>query len=183
MNHPILFVVILLTLILSGNAAAQLPEPEADSPPACDDLARYHELDFWVGEWNVYVGNRRVGQNRIEKILDGCAIMEHWTARDGGEGKSLFFVDYNGFWVQVWVTQLARTPGGVKEKLMVTDAPEGTVRFQGVVRHPDAGEWLDRTTLTPNDDGSVHQLIEISEDNGATWNPTFDATYRPAGVE
>jgi hypothetical protein len=160
------------------------PAPAQDAPPpACGDSARYQELDFWVGEWDVYVGDRRVGHNRIEKILDGCAIMEHWTARDGGAGKSLFFVDYNGHWVQVWVTQWARTPGGVKEKLMVSDAPEGTVRFQGVIRHPEAGEWLDRTTLTPNEDGSVRQLIEVSEDNGETWNPTFDAIYRPVSAD
>ena len=170
-------------LIASGAAAGQPQMPTAGPPPACEDSMLYHDLDFWVGEWDVYVDNRLVGRNRVEKILDGCAIMEHWSARDGVDGKSLFFVDYNGHWVQVWVTQWARTPGGVKEKLMVTDAPEGTVRYQGVVRHPEAGEWLDRTTLIPNEDGTVRQVIEISEDNGETWNPTFDAIYRAVSPE
>ena len=147
--------------------------------PACDDAETYHALDFWVGTWDVYVESQRVGRNRIEKVLDGCAVMEHWSARDGGDGKSLFFVDYDNRWVQVWISEFARTPGGVKEKVMVDDPPEGAVRFQGVVRHLTAGEWLDRTTLTPREDGTVHQLIEVSEDRGLTWNPTFDAVYRP----
>jgi hypothetical protein len=169
-------VTIAILLLLSSVAART---QSTDIPPACEDAPTYHALDFWVGEWEVFVNDRRVGVNRIDKVLDGCAIIENWSARDGGDGKSLFFVDYDGQWVQVWVSQWARTPGGVKEKVMVDDPPEGAVRFQGVIRHPEAGEWLDRTTLTPLEDGAVRQVIEISEDNGASWNPTFDAIYRP----
>ena len=150
-------------------------------PTRCDDTPLYRELDFWIGEWDVYVGDNLVGHNLIEKTLGGCAVIENWTASDGGDGKSLFFVDYDRRWIQIWVTEWAVSPGGVKEKVMVDDPPTGSVRFQGVVRHPDAGAWLDRTTLTPRDDGSVRQVIEISEDNGETWSPTFDAVYRPAG--
>lgn len=174
----------LLSAIAIAAVAGLLPEraTAADpSVPRCGDAPTWHALDFWVGDWDVFVGDRVVGHNRIEKILDGCAIIENWSAGAGGAGKSLFFVDYDGRWVQVWVTERARAPGGVKEKIMVDDAPEGSVRFQGVIRHPDAGEWLDRTTLTREDDGSVRQVIEVSEDNGASWNPTFDAVYRPAG--
>jgi hypothetical protein len=151
----------------------------AQQPARCSESALYAKLDFWVGEWEVYVGEDLVGHNRIEKTLDGCAIFEHWTAVDGGEGKSLFFVDYDRHWAQIWVTQWAMSPGGVKEKVMVDDPPEGSVRFQGVIRHVEAGSWMDRTTLTPQEDGSVRQLIEISEDGGQSWNPTFDANYRP----
>lgn len=160
--------------------APLLSVAQDDLPPACNDSDLYHQLDFWVGEWNVYVGDNLVGRNLIEKTLDGCAIFEHWSAIGGGDGKSLFFVDYEGHWAQIWVSQWAMTPGGVKEKVMVNDPPEGSVRFQGVIRHPDAGAWLDRTTLTPLEDGAVRQLIEISEDNGESWNPTFDAIYRRA---
>lgn len=57
---------------------------------------------------------------------------------------------------------------------------DGSVRFQASMRHPDAGEWLDRTTLTPLGDGMVRQLIEISRDQGESWRVAFDAIYRPA---
>ena len=168
-------------LIYSLLVLPALATGQEETPPGCDEVEVYRALDFWVGEWDVYIDNRLVGQNLIEKTLDGCAIFEHWRASDGGEGKSLFFVDYDGHWAQIWVSQWAMTPGGVKEKVMVDDPPDGSVRFQGVVRHPEAGAWLDRTTLTPAEDGSVRQLIEISRDNGSTWSPTFDAIYRPTG--
>lgn len=168
----------LLALLLPALAPAQ-----DESAPLCDDLEVYHALDFWVGAWDVYVNDRLVGSNLIEKTLNGCAILEHWRARDGGEGKSLFFVDYDRHWAQIWVSQWATSPGGVKEKVMVDDPPPDSVRFQGVVRHPEAGAWLDRTTLTRLPGGEVRQLIEISEDNGATWNPTFDGIYRPTGQD
>ncbi len=170
----------LATLLVFASTAISAQDTP---PPRCNESPRYHKLDFWVGRWDVYVDDRLVGHNAIDKELDGCVIIENWSGADGSDGKSLFFVDYDGRWVQVWVSQWAMTPGGVKEKLMVDDPPEGTVRFQGVIRHPEAGEWLDRTTLTPQDDGTVHQLIEISEDNSGTWNPTFDAIYRPTGTD
>ena len=56
--------------------------------PTVQHLRLTHpELDFWVGEWDVQVGGRMAGTNRIEKILDGCAVMEFWTGADGGEGR------------------------------------------------------------------------------------------------
>lgn len=163
-----------LLLVVSCPALAQIQDA-----PRCSESAIYTKLDFWIGDWDVYVDGKLVGHNRIEKALDGCVVFEHWTARDGGEGKSLFFVDYDRHWAQIWVTQWAMAPGGIKEKVMVDDPPAGAVRFQGVIRHEEAGTWLDRTTLTPLDDGTVRQLIESSEDGGESWYPTFDAIYRP----
>lgn len=152
-------------------------------PAACNDLPAYHVLDFWVGEWDVYVGDQKVGFNRIEKTLDGCAIFEHWVGASGGEGKSLFFVSDSGTWKQVWVTQWAIRPGGVKEKNRI-DIPSGDgVRFQGQLQHAEIGEWLDRTTLIPLANGEVRQLIEESIDKGETWETGFDAIYRRVASE
>jgi len=36
----------------------------------------------------------------------------------------------------------------------------------------------DRTTLTPQADGTVRQIIEQSDDGGTSWRATFDAVYR-----
>jgi hypothetical protein len=146
--------------------------------PSCADQPYYSLLDFWVGKWDVYVGEEKVGDNRIEKILQGCAVMEHWKGSGGGEGKSLFFVDEAGKWKQIWVTQWATNPGGVKEKSMVDAEAKNAVRFLGELRHPDVGAWFDRTTLTTLDNGDVRQVIEVSKDNGVSWEITFDAVYR-----
>ncbi|MDX1662107.1 MAG: hypothetical protein R3326_09990 [Gemmatimonadota bacterium] len=153
----------------------------AQEVPACDEVEGFHRLDFWVGEWDVHAGDRQVGTNRIEKILDGCAIMEHWTSAGGSEGKSLFYYDvWTDEWKQVWVTARATRVAGLKEKTLIERFDDGGVRFQGRISLPDGEEAIDRTTLTPLPDGTVRQVIEASMD-GESWRTNFDAIYRPAG--
>lgn len=158
---------------MSAGAAA------ADAIPACDGQPAFAALDFWVGDWDVFVGTQKVGEDRVQKTLNGCAITESWAAAGGGEGFSLFYVDPADLrWRQVWVTGRALAPGGVKEKHLVETLPHGSLRFQGTVRDTAGRTWLDRTTLTPLPDGTVRQRIEISRDGGETREATFDAVYR-----
>ncbi|MDX1394923.1 MAG: hypothetical protein R3195_11040 [Gemmatimonadota bacterium] len=178
----------LATLPATVSADATVPvhplaAPEARDRPArqaasCADTPGFSTLDFWVGEWDVLVGEEVVGANTIEKILDGCAVMEHWVDATGAEGKSLFFYHpVTDTWKQVWVTESATQVGGLKEKTLIATFDDGGVRFQGEIPTPDVGSILDRTTLTPNPDGTVRQLIEISRD-GESWQTSFDAVYR-----
>lgn len=154
---------------------AAAPAALAAQTPGCRSRDEYRALDFWLGEWDVFVGNRQVGTNRIEPILGGCAVLEHWTSAGGQAGTSLFYYSpLRGAWAQVWVTE---TPGAVKEKTAVADPPPGSIRFQGTVVTPDGMHVLDRTTLTPAADGTVRQVIEVSSDEGASWRTTFDARY------
>jgi hypothetical protein len=150
----------------------------------CEEDAAFHKLDFWVGEWDVYAGDREVGQNRIEKILSGCAVMEHWTAVGGGEGKSLFYYSpATGGWTQIWVTEDTTRPGGLKVKRLILELDDGGVRFQGDIPLPNGRSYADRTTLTPLEGGRVRQHIEISRDGGQSWETTFDAVYVPARTD
>ena len=145
----------------------------------CGEEPALKRLDFWLGDWAVTVGEEQVGTNRIEKILDGCAVMEHWTSATGGEGKSLFYYQLvTETWNQVWVTQFALGPGGMKEKKLVETYDGAGVRFQGEIPLAEGGFYLDRTTLTPRPDGTVQQVIQISRDDGESWETTFDAVYR-----
>jgi hypothetical protein len=131
----------------------------------------------------VYVDDTRVGTNRIEKVLDGCAVVERWTGTGGGEGRSLFwYVPATDTWKQVWVTARAAAPGGVKEKALVEDLPDGGLRFQGEIPLPGGGSYLDRTTLTPLAEGRVRQVIETSSDGGRSWETRFDAEYVPTSA-
>lgn len=166
----------LVALAVVAPALCGAVAPTRAEPP-CEDTSGFDRLDFWVGEWEVFAGDRRVGHNRIEKILAGCAVMEHWTDAGGGQGKSLFFYQpLTDTWKQVWVTEDATRSGGLKEKTLVELLPDGGVRFQGEIPRAGGGVYLDRTTLTPAADGSVRQVIEVSED-GDAWRVTFDARY------
>lgn len=150
---------------------------------ACAEDPAYAVLDFWVGEWEVLADGARVGSNRIEKVLSGCAILEHWRSARGSEGKSLFYrVPVEDAWKQVWVTETPFRPGGVKEKALVERTDDGGTVFVGEVTTAAGEVVLDRTKLIPLEDGRVRQLIEYSQDDGATWHPIFDAIYVRAGA-
>lgn len=165
-------------LLIAGPCVAKASEAgTCTSEPA---LAR---LDFWLGEWDVCSFGHRVGRNRVTKILGGCAVTEEWADRDGSSGISLFYyIPLEKTWKQVWVTEHALYPGGLKEKRLVAIFPDRGVRFQGELSLPDGRRILDRTTLRPGANETVHQKIEISSDGGESWSPTFDAEYRARRV-
>jgi|GEM_PF-1495809 quercetin dioxygenase-like cupin family protein len=171
-----------IAFLLATTAASESPalaQSPGSTSASCADTPALHALDFWLGEWTVRVGGdgQVAGTNRIERILGGCAITETWRDASGGEGRSLFYyLPVEGAWHQVWVTPNALRPGGVKEKRMTERIGDG-LRFQGTIALPGGGSYLDRTTLTPESDGTVRQVIEVSQDDGTTWRTMFDGVY------
>jgi tetratricopeptide (TPR) repeat protein len=129
-------------------------------------------LDHWIGEWDVFVGDQQVGQNRIIKSLDGFAVEEFWEGGAGRKGRSLFvFEAAKGQWRQLWTSDA----GWVVQKVGVPIKDgmylEGTSTFaNGTVKKS-------REYLTRNADGSVRQLLEDWDEKAGAWKPTFDAKY------
>ncbi len=154
--------------------AALAPASAAPRPPTCK-TAEHHQFDFWIGEWDVFLPNgQKAGENRIEPIADGCALLENWTGRGNFTGKSLNIYDRDDkHWHQTWVDNsggLLMIAGGLVDKRMVLTSeqpgPDGS-----------AGALRQRITWTPNDDASVRQLWEASSDAGKTWTVQFDGKY------
>ena len=150
------------TLVHAESAPAK---PPADACPAKES----HQFDFWIGHWNVIDPAGKVaGHNRIEAIVGGCALSENWDGAAGNRGKS-----YNAYdartktWQQFWVD----AHGGV---LHLSGGLEGRSM---VLRSTQPGTHVDRITWTPNDDGTVRQLWESSDDAGKTWKNEFDGRY------
>jgi hypothetical protein len=155
-------------LLLAAPTAAQ------DAALKSCDLSDHRAFDFWVGEWDVFnPEGHKAGTNRIENILNGCALLENWTSTRGGAGKSLnFFNAATRRWEQVWTDG---TGGVIKYEGSFKD---GAMRFeQGEHTLPDGTRLRSRMTLTPLADGRVRQLIERSADAGETWTVWFDGTY------
>ena len=148
-------------------AGAQAPTPPASPPPACQS-AEYRQFDFWVGTWDVFLPNgQKAGENRIEPISAGCALLENWSGRGGFTGKSLNIYDRDDKrWHQTWVD----SSGGL---LMIA----GSLVDRRMVLSSEAGGTWQRITWTPNDDGSVRQFWEASADAGKTWTVQFDGKY------
>ena len=161
--------------------AAAAPASPAPVAEPCALRPEYHRLDFWLGDWRVYVGTQRDGENHIVPILAGCAVEEDWLDPDGHRGMSWFYVDKpSGRLKQVWLTDQAQALGGVKEKSERADVAAGSVGFEGTLVAASGQRILDRTTLTPAADGTIRQVIELSRDEGKTWRIAYDAVYRRA---
>jgi hypothetical protein len=129
-------------------------------------------LDHWVGEWDVFVGGQKVGQNRIVKSLDGFAVEEFWQGGGGGKGRSLFvFEAAKGQWRQLWTSDT----GWVVQKVGVP--VEKGIFLEGTSTFADGTVKKSRENLTRNPDGSVRQFLEDWDEKAGAWKPTFDATY------
>jgi len=132
-----------------------------------------HDLDFWVGNWDVYVGKDLAGTDNVTVSQRGFSVHEYWKSSEGSTGESLFYyLPAQRRWKQVWVTEA----GVYKEKL--SEPLKNGVRFTGTVYLPNSRTVQDRTTLTKLPKGEVRQLIEWTKD-GKTWTVSFDAVYRP----
>lgn len=147
-------------------------ELEARYAQPCGD-PDYRAFDFWVGEWEVTTAQGQpAGTNVIEKILNGCVLLENWTGMGGGSGKSMNFYDAGRRrWTQTWVSDsgnVLEVHGGFRD---------GAMRFEGQVYRKDGAPLLDRMTFFPLEPGKVRQLIEHSGDNGKTWVVWFDGIY------
>ena len=131
------------------------------------------QLDFWVGTWDVFLlDGRPVGTNRIESRLGGHLIFEDWTSARGGRGQSMNYFDPStSRWVQVWVD------GGGEIIVKEGGFRDGAMRLEGRHVLTDGEVRSFRSSLTPNADGSIRQLIEELEDDGATWKTWFDGRY------
>jgi hypothetical protein len=155
--------------------AAQVTAPTV-APKAC--IAPEHrQFDFWIGEWEVTTPDGApAGRNRIESILDGCALGESWTGAKGGSGHSYNAYDrQHGRWHQTWVDN-----GGLVLRLDGTFAG-GKMVLSGETRDSSGARVLNRITWQETAPGAVRQLWETSRDGGGTWSVAFDGRYRKRG--
>jgi len=128
-------------------------------------------FDFWLGEWNVTPVSAptfKVGSSVVQRVSGGCALLENWTASNGGEGKSLnAFNTQTSQWQQYWVGQ---TGGVVEFRTSTWDGPT-------LVFRTTEGTRMQRLSFTPVDSNTVRQFGETSADSGKTWQVSYDFHY------
>jgi len=164
------FALALGVALLMGGAYSVSAEEQ--TRPACKDGAS-RQFDFWIGQWRVTEKGKLAGHNRIERILDGCALLENWTGAKGGEGKSLNFFDRDdGLWHQTWVD---RSGGAL---FLSGKFENGAMRLQGEQTARDKQPATrHRITWTALPDGNVRQLWESSPVGKEEWATQFDGLY------
>ncbi|MFL6722339.1 MAG: hypothetical protein ACJ8FT_11145 [Sphingomonas sp.] len=165
-----------LTSAFLAHAVVAAAQPPGSATPPCRATEISRNLDFWVGDWDVYVGSELNGRDTVERLLGGCAIVERWHGGAGDEGMSLFAYDARkDLWTQNWITENSALPGGIKVKLLRAHTPTSTT-FEGEIEGKTGAVYYDRTILTALPGGRVHQEIQVSR-NGVAWRTGFDAIY------
>jgi hypothetical protein len=164
---------------LTSTAIAQPASRPAPTLPSCD-TPESHQLDFWVGKWEVHPRNsdRIVAHSLIEKRYAGCAIRENWMPvgreLNGGGGSLSLYDSRAGHWRQTWVDSSGTRvdfDGGFADGVMTIT---GTwANFGGPGK-----DALVRMSYQLQPDGQVRQWGEASSDGGKSWSPAFDFLYR-----
>ena len=147
--------------------------PVAAAPGACDGRV-YHQFDFWLGRWAVTEQGKPAGTNQIDRLLEGCALLENWVGVGSSRGHSLNFYDATrGVWQQTWIDNsgaaLNLTGHFVQDRMVLTGES---------VDPKSHAKVIDRITWTPRSDGSVRQVWDRSVNQGQKWTIVFDGVYR-----
>lgn len=140
----------------------------------CLSAKSYRHFDFWLGEWDVYAGGNKVGDNSITMAKGGCAIHENYVTAGNYAGQSINYYDpIDKKWHQHWVGS-----GGDVYNYLETARKDGMLQFESKFMNAKGQISLSRLTFTLNEDGTVRQLFESSTDNGQSWTSAFDGLYK-----
>ena len=143
----------------------------------CLDNAKYHEFDFWLGQWDVYDKKGvKQGSNSIEKIYDGCLITETWVSVNNTPGFSTnYYNPVTDKWAQRWVSAgtIIEYEGGLVDDSMFL---EGTIYY-----HQSKRSATFRGTWSLLDDGRVRQFFEQYNDKDKKWDVWFEGFYVKSG--
>lgn len=138
----------------------------------CMYLAEARQFDFWIGDWDVFVQGRKVGENLIEREVNGCTLVENWKGGSGGTGKSLN--TYNAVtkkWKQFYVGSqgaVLEFEGTYKDKIL---------HMTGETFDAKGAKTMHILEFHDLPDKTVRQLWKQSADDGKTWNTVWDSIY------
>ncbi|MEL6657756.1 MAG: CDC27 family protein [Bacteroidota bacterium] len=132
----------------------------------------YTHFDFWVGEWEVFAGETKAGENIITKQEGGCAVLEQYTTARDYVGQSYNYYDpADRLWKQIWIDHTRGISNYVE-----SERKPGYLQFISTDKSHPAGYANLRMTFTLNDDGSVRQHMEQQDAEGK-WQTVFDGRY------
>jgi hypothetical protein len=157
-------------------AAALFASPGTPAQaPGCAGPA-YSQFDFWVGTWSVENAGKPAGTNLIQKVLNGCALLETWQSVRDYRGHSLTLYDARrDLWHQTWI-------GTDGEPLYLEGRfTNGQMQLEGSRPAEKGGTVKHKIIWTALPQGGVRQHWTSSTDGGQTWTVAFDGYYRKVG--
>lgn len=178
------------SLIKSDSAMEVIKEGLKRNSTPCLYDPNFKKLDFFVGEWDVFVRgkgteyNLKVGSDSVVQQPGGCSIIEYFTyfnAPSQGipnfEGRSMSFFDHAK---QKFIHSWAGSAGDIINYEEFASG-ENTITFLCVTNNLKDGSLMHRKfqfTYNPSDK-TIHQFIQNSSNMGKTWSVDWDAIFRP----
>jgi len=162
---------LLLGISISQTSNAQNSENQCK---CCTD--EHQQFSFWEGDWNTFTPDGKLaGTNKIVWLQDSCILQENWTSARGlYTGTSYNYYDAStNEWHQTWVDNQG---GSLQLKGEWTG--KSMVLKSETLQNQKGENYRNRITWTPNEDGTVRQLWEVSSDNETTWKAVFDGLYQ-----
>ena len=168
MKMKIRLAAIFLILAISPGLNAQTDEEKAFP---CRFGDEYKRLDFWLGEWDVYVKDKKTATSDITKSEGGCTLHEDYKTLGGFYGRSMSYYDpvdkkYTQLWIDKFnsITTFKETEAREGYLKMNTDDGKGTLTAMDYTLDPATG--------------NVTQTMESSKDGGKTWKKSFVGVYK-----
>jgi hypothetical protein len=164
-----------LLAIAAAGASGQSVNTSAERTSKSCTAAEYRQFDFWIGVWEVFdPTGKKVGDSRIERINDGCAVLENWSGAGGVTGKSLNVYDsadkqWHQFWVDSSGSRLNLDGHFANGKMVLASTTPDPSK-------PGA-KITQKISWSKIGDGSVQQVWETSNDAGKSWKTAFDGRY------
>ncbi|HEY0703648.1 MAG TPA: hypothetical protein VGD60_12855 [Candidatus Acidoferrales bacterium] len=173
--------------LVISSAEFNTMKDDADFKKVVEQMApcrapEFRKFDFWIGDWDVHTPGTStapgssigpsVGHNRVTLEQDGCLLIEHWTAAQGGQtGTSFNYYDIRDKkWHQLYLDNSGNAGAfpamagdlASGKMVLITDATQSPVsRWTWYVLEP----------------GKVRQMAEQSTDGQKTWNIVWDSVY------
>lgn len=144
-------------------AAANCPAPE------------YHQLDFWLGDWDTQDSDSKdtasVARTHVDPIAAGCAVHELYEQTDGLIGDSILSYDpARKQWQQTWVTNR----GSIMQ--IYGNFKDGVLTLEGESHLRDGRSVIQRITWKAEGKG-VRETGVSSKDAGKSWEPYFNVLF------
>jgi hypothetical protein len=154
---------------------------EQTAAPATCDTPQHHQLDFWVGDWQVFdaATNQLVAIDRVQKDYEGCVITERLTFLTDMYRRPAIKVRLSGIainrfdgehWVQMW----ADNQWGA---ILMRGAPntQGNMEFVSVIpsRNRDV-----KLVYEKQSDGTFRILQYVAPAGSGQWTKYGDLRYR-----
>ena len=163
----------LLCAVIRSMAIAAAATP---SQSGCTAAPEYHQLDFWIGDWDTFESDTpngtSVARAHVVPIAEGCAIHELYEQTDGLIGDSILSYDpVRKHWQQTWVTNR----GSIM--VIVGNFADGALVLEGEAHLQNGHSVIQRITWKAQDSG-VRESAVMSKDDGKTWTPAFDVLFR-----